>query len=277
MVVLRARSRGALPPNRFSDATPVVENLETLDKLSRRGREQRERYLEREHLRRQLGPLAVSSDPATDPVVDFYGESAEEVRNDAVISVVIEDATGEWVAQWLIAEQAGRYVVRSLLLEPVDRSTPAGGITTQLLRELRPAEASGVAGQALAEARNRPAPEVIRNYEDFSHLWRLEGQDDRSRRGPEPPAARKAGRPPLSDEHLAEVALAYLSELPRGGGVLRRMAARFGREPATMRDQIHLARQRGWLTPALKPGMNGASAGPRLVEWMREKESQDDA
>lgn len=76
-------------------------------------------------------------------------------------------------------------------------------------------------------------------------------------------ASRSAGRPPLPDGLLAEVAHAYIEEAPRGRGLHRRLSTRFDRPESTVRDWISQARDRGFLTPAA-PGRRGAGAGPRL-------------
>lgn len=73
----------------------------------------------------------------------------------------------------------------------------------------------------------------------------------------------RTGRPPLPDALLAEVARAYLDQAPGGRGLRRRLARRFDRPEATIRDWINQARKRGFLTPA-QPGRRGAAPGPRL-------------
>lgn len=75
----------------------------------------------------------------------------------------------------------------------------------------------------------------------------------------------RRGRPRLSADLLAQVAHAYLDETAAGAGLLRRMADRFGRPEATIRDWIGAAREAGYLTPA-RPGRRGAGPGPRLTE-----------
>lgn len=74
----------------------------------------------------------------------------------------------------------------------------------------------------------------------------------------------RRGRPPLPDSTLAEVAHAYLEEAPAGVGLLKRLATRFDRPEATVRDWIAAARREGYLTPAT-PGKRGAGPGPRLA------------
>lgn len=74
---------------------------------------------------------------------------------------------------------------------------------------------------------------------------------------------RPRGRPTLSDEHLENVARAYLEEATQGVGLTRRLAARFDRPEPTIRDWVAATRSRGYLSKA-SPGRRGASAGPKL-------------
>lgn len=73
----------------------------------------------------------------------------------------------------------------------------------------------------------------------------------------------RRGRPPLSEDTLIEVARAYLEEAAAGVGLLNRLAAKFDRPEATVRDWIAAARREGYLTPAVV-GKRGAGPGPRL-------------
>jgi hypothetical protein len=183
-----------------------------------------------------------------------------EVRPDAEVAtgarVAVEQAAGDWRIRWVFVEQYGSLVVRSLHLEPDERPTPPGGVTTNLLRELSPSA-------AIAAAASRLAGELDRtSWTDLQLIW---AAHDAREHAPTQ-TARTRGRPRLSDEHLAAVAAAYLVEMQHGPGVLRRLGERFDREPETMRDQVRIARKRGFLTTALGPGRKGAAAGPRLVE-----------
>jgi len=73
----------------------------------------------------------------------------------------------------------------------------------------------------------------------------------------------RRGRPELPDALLDEVAHAYLDEATAGAGLTHRLAARFDRPEATVRDWVGAARRRGYLSLAV-PGRRGASPGPRL-------------
>lgn len=74
---------------------------------------------------------------------------------------------------------------------------------------------------------------------------------------------RRRGRPELSDDLLIDVADAYISEAPRGRGVIRRLSATFDRPEPTIRDWVAAARRRGFLAPTT-PGRRGAAPGPNL-------------
>lgn len=73
----------------------------------------------------------------------------------------------------------------------------------------------------------------------------------------------RRGRPELPDDLLEKVARAYLEEATTGVGLTRRLAQRFNRPEATVRDWIAAARRRDFLSPAV-PGRRAAAAGSRL-------------
>jgi hypothetical protein len=75
---------------------------------------------------------------------------------------------------------------------------------------------------------------------------------------------RRKGRPPLPDELLEDVALAYLEEAKYGPGLTARLAARFDRPNETIRDWIHACRKRGYLSQGTT-GRRGAQPGERLL------------
>lgn len=89
-------------------------------------------------------------------------------------------------------------------------------------------------------------------------------------------AARRRGRPELSDELLIDVAETYVWEAGRGRGALKRMSEVFDRPEATIRDWIALARRRGYLAPT-KPGRRGAAPGPNLPSTRTNDETAGDA
>lgn len=183
----------------------------------------------------------------------------DEASTDAVEAI---EQLGElWQARWVLAEQDGSLVARSLLLEAAGRTTPPGGITANLLRELSPAAA--IAAAAASVDGN--------DFLSVTARWaRREVRSD----GVAGVHNRKSGRPRLPEDELAAVALAYLEELRRGRGVLQRLAQRFDREPATMRDRVRQARDSEFLTRTTQ-GRRGGSAGPSLIAYLAEQSLAD--
>jgi hypothetical protein len=188
-----------------------------------------------------------------------------KAHTDSVAS--IEQKAGGWRVRWVLAKRDGAYVVRSVRVEPESPSTPAGGITTNLLRELSPASAVKLAQEGWEKARRplEPFEEVgfgVAFLEEFVR-----------RMGPALDEKPTRGRPRTSDHRLAEVALAYLDELPRGTGLTQRIADRFTAQdghrvdPSTVRDWVRRARDEGFLTRADgQMGRRGATPGPRFAE-----------
>jgi hypothetical protein len=177
----------------------------------------------------------------------------DSVTTDAM--AVVEQDYRHWLVRWVLAEQNGAPVVRRLDVEARGRQTPPGGITADLLRELSP---TSVTASAALEPQDG---------DDFlALLSRWARQEVAAQDQPE--GARPRGRPPLSDAHLAAVSIAYLQELPRGRGLLERLEQRFDRRPATMRDQVHIARKRGFLTDNTSQGKKGGAPGPALLAFL---------
>ncbi|MGV9707449.1 hypothetical protein [Streptomyces sp. NPDC003483] len=81
-----------------------------------------------------------------------------------------------------------------------------------------------------------------------------------------------AGRTPLTDDFLRDVAISYLRETAPGRprGATRRLAETYGRPEETIRTWIGRARRAGWLGPSAK-GRAGAEPGPKLSEWQLEE------
>jgi len=180
-----------------------------------------------------------------------------DVTTDAVAA--IEQEVDGWFVRWTVAEQDGNVVVRAVSVEPAGRVTPPGGLTTDVLRALSPARTVARAGPRFHELAGR---------NEFAGLLVRWARRDTAEELPDRPARLPArrGRPRLSDGLLRQVATAYLEELPAGTGVLRRLGKRLDRPPATMRDWVGIARERGFLTPAAGKGQRGAMPGPRLLE-----------
>jgi hypothetical protein len=244
--------------SRFASSTPEVDPPTTDEKV-----------IPDERIRRQLakidagGPFNAKSTDARRRRETWEVRPDADVNTGAVVAVE-QESDDDWRARWVLVEQGGSLVVRSLHLEPDGRATPPGGVTSNLLRELSPSAAITAGGARLAGEPDRT------KFEDLRLIWAV---DEAREHGPIQ-TARTSGRPRLSDEHVAAVALAYLDELRNGQGVLRRLGERFNREPETMRDQVRIARKRGFLTLALGAGRKGAAPGPRLIQLLSELTSE---
>lgn len=151
--------------------------------------------------------------------------------------------------------------------EPLDSQNPPSLITSDVLRRIP-------IGEILARTQRRLADESWRTDGidvipapggRFSKLSadELTEEQRRALENSSAIAARRRGRPELSDELLIEVAEAYIHEAGRGRGALNRMSEIFDRPEATVRDWIAQARRRGYLAPT-KPGRRGAAPGPNL-------------
>lgn len=192
-------------------------------------------------------------------------------RNDAEAAFT-ERLPDGWEARWVFAEQDGTLVVRSVTIEPTERATPAGGVTAALLRTLSVERAKTTANTARGAAltATNATPEMLRLIA-ASNRANLDGPPRRGRKT-------TTGRPRLSEDFLAEVALTYLAELPAGRGVLGRVGRQVGpsrglRErdinTQTTKDWVRIARSRGFLTEGSQ-GQRGAQEGPALVAYIEQ-------
>lgn len=194
-------------------------------------------------------------------------------RNDAVAALT-ELLPDGWRLRWTFAEQEGVLVVRSLTVEPEDRTTPPGGLRADTLRKgVSPAGAAVTANREYADAVAADdaviSPEAVRLV--FARALA-------AARGPRAtPRTKAVGRPRLSDDFIAAVACAYLEEQDAGRGVNGRVGARVAPlrglrprqvTPQATKDWVHTARTRGFLTPASQQGRRGAQPGPRLIEYL---------
>lgn len=235
---------------RFDDAAGVVSGASPVDKM-----------LLRERVRQGL-----TFDTGFG---DWRRLSDDEARTDAVAAVEYYSADRAWHVRWVLADQSGRFLPRSVTVEATEQTTPEGGVTSNLLRELKPPKAAADLVRALDEDgitdRGVFLTSVARVLIDI-------GREEVTASSLKPREVRRTGRPPHSDEHIASVAVAYLDEFRRGRGVLRRLGARFDRTPEAMRDQVRIARARGFLTRT-KQGRGGGGPGPRLIELQQRKEA----
>lgn len=256
---------------RFDDADPKLGALDNDEQFAPAERAQRRHVLDPSPWGRVNQPSFPEGASAKERraihqkwLADNGLQPEDEVRTDAVTAV--EEGNDEWRVRWVLAEQAGAVVVRAVTVEPQGRQTPPGGVTSNLLRELRPARAAAASAPHFARS-----PDVYGSQDD-DLIELFARQARRTIADLDMPEAepRRTGRPPLSDEHLAAVAVAYLEELPRGRGMHRRLGERFDRRPETMRDQVRAARRAGFLSDDAKIGRRGASPGPRLIELLKQ-------
>lgn len=170
-----------------------------------------------------------------------------------------------WITYGSIATATDRsLVLESIAIGPAfeDQLSRKGdeitrGITSQLLRLLSPQQILAACAERL----------LAQGY------W----LDEAARRGDRPMSAKQRahldriadGRPRharISEDHLARLAIRYLTLYHRGNQRPRDQLAReFGISTTQVRDHLHQARKRGYLTPGTR-GRAGASPGPRLLE-----------
>lgn len=235
--------------SRFANSAPEVE-APTSD----------ERVTPDERLNRQLADIEIRRGVGRGKadLADRIGGVPPDADVATGAVAAVEQGSHDWRARWVLVDQDGQLVVRSIHLEPDGQTTPPGGVTTNLLRELSPSAAIAAGAARLAGELDRTS------WEDLRLIWVAHDVHEHAPMQ----AGHISGRPRLSDEHLAAVAVAYIEELGHGRGVLRRLGKRFDREPETMRDHVRIARERGFLTPALGAGRKGAAPGHRLIELM---------
>ena len=176
-----------------------------------------------------------------------------------------ESSNALWIVYGSLAIAADRsLVIESIAIGPafegqLSRQSDdiAHGVTSQLLRLLSPpqilaacAEQLLIQGHWLDEAARRGAPAM--SDRQRAHLERINDGRPRHAR--------------IGDDHLANLAIRYLTLYHRGNKRPRKqLADEFGLTATLVRDHLHQARQRGYLTPGTR-GRAGASAGPRLLE-----------
>lgn len=190
-----------------------------------------------------------------------------------------------WVASGRLVPQPGGAIISQLAITPdapgfpmgletaedykdkdgkiPDNWVPDGGITSGLLRKV-PLGIVFAGVQALLGADDSKEmaeflASISVDYPDFRMAIQETGGE------PAEDAPRKrGGRPGIPDEHLREVALAYL-ELAGQRGVHALLSKKFNKGPDAIKDLIRAARRAGWLAPG-QAGRRGAYPGPRMLE-----------
>lgn len=98
-------------------------------------------------------------------------------------------------------------------------------------------------------------------------VWLAHNVSRRLRKGP------KKGRNAQNPDHYRDVAIRYIELLDEHGQrVVTAMAEELGYSPNTVSTWVRRAREEGWLTKGIQ-GKAGGEPGPKLIEWMREQET----
>ncbi len=193
-----------------------------------------------------------------------------------------EGEPSHWVAQGDLARQlqaqGGALVISSLSVDHfglevshyrgrlVSYQLSTGGVTGEVLRQIPLGwlyEAAQVV-QSLREAPDPASQQLVRLLA-WNDGWFGDEVADTVQSVP----GRRPGRPPRKPEQLRHVAELVLNQGP-APGVHKRIAAKLGIRPETVRDQVAAARRAGWLAPTIA-GRRMAAPGPLLQRaWERE-------
>ena len=178
----------------------------------------------------------------------------------------------------------GRFGLRdpegNWLLEVGCRRTPGGGLVIAQIT-IEPDTGSMDVGVTAKTLRKIPVGRILDAIKVLVETRLLQEQGTRLLLGEEPAevrydpfpvgalAPRRGGRPPLSDELLREVALAYLEAAKEGNAINETLARKFNRPNETIRTWVRKSRRAGWLGEA-RQGASTMTLGPRLVEALAE-------
>lgn len=214
--------------------------------------------------------------------VRIWLEDQDEARSGFAIEGRSTD--GRWCARaFLAVDQDQHLTIMRLELWPSSTAIVTGaplpsGLSGDVLRQLP-------LGRWLAEARGQLTdPDfVARTGSGYNEILEQMGYTSASTEREE--WARRVsqqthstmlprGRRGYPDDHYRRIALAYL-DLQREGvsrGIQQRLAEQEGRQPETIRDWLHIATKKGFLSPG-KRGRAGRVPGPYLYAEP-EKENQ---
>ena len=204
--------------------------------------------------------------------------------------------TDDWVLNGMLRLAEGRLVLSSLEValsaQPADADrprhpdeVPAGGVTSTVLRAIPTGRllaqarlaliASDEVGHSIASLAEHSDGATSAVAAQLAEIFRVGDDEQRARAAEAAERARGAelrrGRKGYPDDHYRRIALAYLDLQSQGvtRGILDRIAEQEGRKRDTIRDWIHQAREREFLTKGT-PGRAGAQPGPRLYEFDNE-------
>jgi hypothetical protein len=186
------------------------------------------------------------------------------------------DWADDWKVEGMVKALGGRLVISDLrvYLDPFAsgrgirrlrqhaQDFPAGGITATVLRSLP-------IGKILAQVRLfiLAKPEIIEGFQAANVPIEANEQEISEQVAEIATATTpKRGRPSLGDDHYQRIARAYLALQAQGvtRGILNELAEQEGRPRETIRDWVHQARKRQFLSKGT-PGRAGAEPGPLLT------------
>jgi hypothetical protein len=163
-----------------------------------------------------------------------------------------------WLTTALVAEVAGAPVVVRLTIEP-EGETPPGGISTRQLREISIPDCIELAREAIAYMSRGYVPAR-------DDIWKYFNE----------PGGRRPGRPGHPDEYYAEVAREYGHLIDEGERrPIVAIARRRGLSEERVRQLVHKARDKGFLSPASR-GRAGGYPTKRAFHVLAEDEKRRD-
>jgi hypothetical protein len=136
--------------------------------------------------------------------------------------------------------------LRKLVIEPSGDVTPASGITTRMLREIR----TGALLALVRKMAGHMAPYLPADAPDLS-------------------VSHRVGRRGKDDKFYARWAAEYAAACTRSGHPVAEMAARHHLSASQVRNLVHACRNRKMLT-ASPPGRAGGELTARAIELLRE-------
>ncbi|MCU1592173.1 MAG: hypothetical protein JWP11_3429 [Frankiales bacterium] len=208
-------------------------------------------------------------DPAAPPLVRFHLWGHE--HDMTVCDFRWWGPTEDWDVTGVVERAGARLQVRSFEVVPhvlphglTDRaeSVPVapGGVTPKLLRDVPLGRLMDQVHVALLAETRRLASGDGEHQQHARERWSRHAPA----LSPEGEPLRRPGRPPLADDLLFRLSVAYIEDT-QGRGVTGRLAEQFDRPEATIRDWIRAARARGYLAAA-EQGRRSAAPGPRLLD-----------
>lgn len=194
-------------------------------------------------------------------------------RGDFWLELVLPEQYKEWRAASRLAVQDGQLVVAELRVFPAEEAYPTPGVwSAEVLGVAAPVPLGGLPGRLLRRVRlGQPAKHTERflrmsKSKPLGQFFReLDLRAPAERSEPSRPQRPRRGRPDL---FYARLAAAYVKAVQRGEQrPIRWLATQRRTEPATIRDMVHEARERGLLTPATQ-GKSGGALTPRALAML---------